>query len=85
MNLYKDYSSAIANMGEGVFDFSVALFRSKYYEPHSELFHDFMSSLEPAMNRENDYTGEHKIQFFDRYENFGVTSTPYLVAFARLD
>ena len=54
MTLYKGYSRAIADMGEGVFDFSVALFRSKFFEPHSELFHEFMGDLEPALNRYND-------------------------------
>ena len=52
-------------MSEGVFDFSVALFRSKSYEPHSDLFHEFMKALEPALNREYNYTGEHKISFFE--------------------
>ena len=65
MALYKDYSRAIANMGEGVFDFSVALFRSKFWEPHSDLFHEFMTAIEPAINKDSPYTTEHKIHFFE--------------------
>ena len=52
-------------MSEGVFEFSVALFKSKSYEPHSDLFHEFMTKLEPAMNRDNNYASEHKISFFE--------------------
>ena len=64
MQLYKLYSNSIASMSEGVFEYSVALFYSEFYQPHSELFNEFMTKLKPALNKDYDYTGEHKIQFY---------------------
>ena len=44
-HLYQQYSNYISEICEGQFEFSVTLFNSRFYVPHSELMNEFLEII----------------------------------------
>ena len=71
MTIYTDFGKEMVNIGKDAFDYSVALFKSKFYEPHSDIFHDFLSNLPNALETKHpQYCTDHKIQFYEQDDSW---------------